>query len=188
MATRRHPSANKLNMNKRTFVPNMEYIANAVPATEHYTFEVDNMPAPGGAAVVGSFSPGPFGNNVVPDANNCAVHGVDYLGQPMTEQLTASTAGLKAFYRIDAITDGAALTWGDEYGLPYAAEADLSDADGTVTPEDSTDPPTAVTGDVRGTVVYAVEPDGATLKAITYQVGEPYHGLPQFYDPTVVGA
>lgn len=97
-----------------------------------------------------------------------SVHGRDYLGQKMSEELTlngtTAVVGLKAFKHIDLVEweDTAAVTidlgWGDKLGLPYKTRAvlreyedDVLAAAGTFVAPVTTDPATKSTGDPRGT-------------------------------------
>lgn len=101
------------------------------------------------------------------------VRGYDVYGYPMTETLTGATAGntatgLKAFKYIASITpagtlSGSAVTAGigTAFGLPLRVDAwgQLSGVQGTAaitsgntTVAVTTDPATATTGDVRGTI------------------------------------
>lgn len=98
------------------------------------------------------------------------VHGFDYLGQPMSEQLTLNGAipvlGVKAFRRISRVDFGAtaattiSLGWRDAFGIPYAyLDAGVDFIDGVkagaqgsfVVPALTAQ--TATTGDPRGLYV-----------------------------------
>ena len=93
-----------------------------------------------------------------------------------------AAAGLKAFKSIesiaiasagDATTNTLNLGWGDVLGLPYrlVQKADILrvyfngtvDNSATVVAADATDPATATTGDVRGTVDTASASDGSEV-------------------------
>jgi hypothetical protein len=98
------------------------------------------------------------------------VDGYDYLGQPMSENLTLNGAtpviGLKAFYTIRQVTTPlvAATTMnlgtGAKLGLPYKAGRTISEefaqvvvaTVGVLTAPVLTNPATATTGDPRGTL------------------------------------
>lgn len=150
-------------------------------------------PASGGAVVIGQpqsvgvATLAEWGQNVVASAAG-DVHGYDYLGQPMIETFGAGGAGAKAFMWVTKVTNAITLTWGLEYGLPYAAKSALTD---TLTVADQTTP-SATTGDPRGTVLFDTPADGATDYIFTYT---PYrtdvdagfvtmHGLRHYYPPS----
>lgn len=190
MPTNRHPQANDADLGRiNNYSDDVEFAAQ-VDGNSVYTVTMKNLAAHGGSAAAAGvvandgISPGPFGNNVVTD-KDCVIHGYDYLGQPMTESIdfSASAAGKKAFRKIVTVTDGATLTWGDEYGLPYAMASE-SDGDAVGTAAVTTDPATATTGDPRGTADWGTEPDGATDKTLTYTIDTsvPLFGVQHYSD------
>lgn len=145
-----------------------------------YAWEVDAdmLQETGDSVTVGVPTVSPCGQNVIFSAAATVV-GRDYLGQKMTETKAGSGAGAKAFAVVDSISAGT-LTWGVEYGLPFAGASD-ADADGAITAAVVTDPATALTGDVRGTVNFTANPDGATDKSFTYTCkSSNLHGVAQF--------
>lgn len=182
--TYRHPESNANDLGRINNYGEDIGFAGEVSLTDEVTVSFPNLAAHGGAITVGDLSPGPFGNNVITDTN-CAVHGYDWLGQPMSEEI-AIGAGAKAFKKVTSITDGASCTWGDEYGLPYKTTTSGDVGDGVITAADTTDPATINTGDPRGTVDFDAEPDGATDKSVVVTVAAPYHGVQQFSDPDAV--
>lgn len=180
MPDNRHPECNTNDLGRiNNYSDDIEF-AGQIDSNGVYTLKLKNLAAHGGAAAAGGLSPGPFGNNVIVAVANAMVHGWDWLGQPMSEKI-AIGAGKKAFRKIKEITDSATAVWGDEYGVPFnmASEAD-GDAVGTAA--DTTDPATNATGDPRGTLDFAVEPDGATDKEITYTTQTPLYGVQHFAD------
>lgn len=179
--TFRHPQVNGRDVGRINNYSSDVAFAGEVSLTSEVVVEFPDLAAHGGDIAVGDTSPGPFGNNVITDTN-CAVHGYDWLGQPMSEEIEVG-AGAKAFYKVTAITDSASCTWGDEYGLPYKTTSSGDVGDGVITPAVETDPATISTGDVRGTVDFDAEPDGATDKRVVVTVEAPYHGVQQFSDP-----
>jgi len=115
-----------------------------------------------------------FGRNITVTATLSAdsvvtIHGRDYLGQFMQENITANgtstVAGKKAFKHIDKVTTAAGtggtttdIGFGDVLGLPYktvgviaAFADDVVESAGTTVVAVTTDPQTATTGDPRGT-------------------------------------
>lgn len=108
------------------------------------------------------------------------IHGLDYLGQPMSETFegngTTPVAGNKAFKEVTSITSAAVsattidVGYGTKLGLPYAIGA-LAATDqymdgvvataGTFAAAVLTDPQTATTGDPRGTYIPNTAPNGA---------------------------
>lgn len=126
----------------------------------------------------------PFGQNITivlsgAGAGNVVVSGRDYLGQPMSEQITTNgatpVAGKKAFMWLDSIyipTIGAVtanIGWGSQLGMPYKATAVLEEVaagakatSGTLTAPVLTDPQTNTTGDPRGTYAPNTAFDGVT--------------------------
>lgn len=131
---------------------------------------------------------GRYGRNVTVVASGAAtskvtVHGTDYLGQPMSEELTlagaSAVAGKKAFKHINSVEYGATaattinLGWGNVLGLPYATKVlerelvnDGAPAQaGTVVTAVLTDQ-TATSGDPRGT--YA--PNGGVVADTNYKI------------------
>jgi len=124
------------------------------------------------------FTPLGAPTNVVMD-----VLGEDYLGQPVTERFTATTAtaqnGKKAFYRVLAVrtvtpTGGAVGakigTYGSDLGLPFKGSVEWAkEAGALIDPStafskwvapDLTDPATNVTGDPRGKFTATAAFDG----------------------------
>lgn len=178
------------------------------------TFVQDNTD---GAAATdsfgGSYPYGPgFGRNLQYVASGAStatvtVNGRDYLGQPMTEQVTLNGAtpvnGKKAFKYIDKITwtAGGAVTMNvgtnTGFGLPYKSENVLGEMSnharvatlGTLTAPDTTDPQTATTGDTRGTYVPNTTPDGAKILSAIFILDTSknaagnggLHGVAHFY-------
>jgi len=128
--------------------------------------------------------PEPFGRTVTVVASGAStatvtLNGYDYLGQPITEQLTLNGAtpvnGKKAFkyFRNVSYTATAATTMnigtGSGIGLPYKsirAQYETANqalvAAGTLTAPVLTDPQTATTGDPRGTYAPTTAFDGTT--------------------------
>lgn len=115
------------------------------------------------------------------------VQGLDYLGQPMTEQITLNGTtivnGTKAFRRITNIAYGATgattinVGWRDCFGLPYASQGDgvdytdgvRSGTQGTYLQRVATQ--TVTSGDPRGTWVPNQAANGSRKYSLTY---EPY--------------
>lgn len=133
---------------------------------------------------------GKFGRNVTVVASGAAtsdvtVHGFDYLGQPMTEELTLNgttpVLGVKAFARVTRVEAGvtAATTinvgWGNKLGLPYKIldaytvlknNAEPADADTIVVGSTATQ--TATSADPRGTL--NLHANNVTNGTNTYEV------------------
>lgn len=137
----------------------------------------------------------PYGRNVTATASGVpgatvtfTVVGKDYLGQPMKETFTITSAattgaGVKAFKTITSVSHDAnasnAVTgymgFGDVLGMPYkcvkilSEEADgvLEDTLGTLVGPVVTDPQTATTGDPRGTYNPQTTLDGSTVITVT---------------------
>lgn len=131
-------------------------------------------------------------------ALSCLVSGFDEYGVAISETLavtatgTAKTAnGKKAFKWIlsyaftsagDATADTAGIAWGNVLGLRYRA-SDLTsvmmnndgkpDGSATVVKADDTNPPTATTGDSRGTVTPNSAPDGTKTYAVWQVPSDP---------------
>jgi len=104
-------------------------------------------------------------------ANVITIRGADYLGQPVTENVTlngvTTVESKKAFKFVDSITVGAPVTasqtfnagWGTTLGLPWKVQRGAFEVAngqavgtlGTVTNPVLNDPQTATTGDPRGT-------------------------------------
>ena len=144
----------------------------------------DTIDADAGATTTLTFdkeADAPFGRNVqfaaaaavgVGETVEITVHGRDYLGQHMQENVsvahadgTTAVEGVKAFKHVDKfVHDGGGSVattisagWGPKLGLPYKTvnvEYELEDevkaAAGTLTAPVLTDPQTATTGDPRG--------------------------------------
>ncbi|MCB0247457.1 MAG: hypothetical protein KDI07_02685 [Anaerolineae bacterium] len=115
------------------------------------------------------------------------ITGYDYWKVKVVEQFTIAAAasagaGKKAFAYIESIaiysagditTDTVTVGWGDVLGLPYKLTAkadavrvffnDVLDDSATVVKADATDPATATTGDVRGTVDTNSASDGSAV-------------------------
>lgn len=126
-----------------------------------------------------------FGRNVQLVASGAyagvvTINGRDYLGQPMSEALTANGAtpvlGNKAFKYIDKVswvTTGAVtinLGIGAKLGLPYRMETVLSEtlggvnqSLGTLNTPDLTDPATSTTNDPRGTYICTAAMNGSNF-------------------------
>lgn len=182
--TNRHPQGNAVDLGRVNNFSSDVKFDGGVSVDGEYKLTFQEPPAVGEAAAAGDESPGPFGNNVVVDGN-CVVSGYDWLGQPMSEEV-ATGAGTKAFRKIAVISDGAAATWGSEFGLPYKTLQSGVIGDGTVTAADETDPATINTGDPRGTINFTDPADGETDKTLTYEPADPYYGIQQFSDFTAV--
>lgn len=110
------------------------------------------------------------------DAGDLTIHGHDYLGQPMSENITC-TAGTvetaKAFKTVSKLVAAAdlagnlTLKYGGEVGLPFVTRAILAEYDGntsqslgTLTAADAADPADADDGDPRGTYAIATTANG----------------------------
>ena len=133
---------------------------------------------------------GVVSHNTTTLAMTVTINGYDKYGVPMKETLTfpatatsVAVAGLKAFKYIYSYTITAAgnattntlnLGWGDVLGLPYVMDSltdviktwfnGVSEATApTVVAADTTDPATAVTGDVRGTIDTNSACDGSAI-------------------------
>lgn len=132
-------------------------------------------------------------------AMTIVVTGKDEYGAPLVESLaipatgtSQAVAGLKAFKEVDSIAITAAadaeantldMGWGDVLGLPYRLgfRADIlaiyQDAtlenSSTVVAADATDPATATTGDVRGTVVPTTACDGTNVYKVWMKIHDP---------------
>lgn len=137
---------------------------------------------------------GRWGRNVVASAA-VTVRGRDWLGQPMTEDVTAT--GKKAFFFIDSVLSvaggaGVNLGWGNVLGFPYAIiklTNELVDdaplAAGTLVaclPVGTVQ--TAITGDPRGTYLPAAGgiPNNARNVVVTgICMSGQLHGIPHFY-------
>lgn len=177
------------------YIPNMEFDANVdlqnlnrwnlgTPVTADADGILDGQDVSSAGSVYfadGDFNPlyshevmGRYGRNVTvvasgSDTDVVTVHGFDYLGQPMRENITLSgsspVAGKKAFARVTQIDflDQSGVTidvgWGNVLGLPYASVKMLAELvnkvvtgnAGTFTAAVTTNPQTATTGDPRGT-------------------------------------
>ena len=141
---------------------------------------------PGANMLLGGVIPDPYGRvlQIVASGANATVaiiDGWDYLGQPMTENLTLNgstlVVGNKAFKYIRQLTLPAAagtvnLGSSTRLGLPYKAlrvEWETADqvlaAAGTLTAASLVDPQTATTTDPRGSYAPTTTPDG--VKVIT---------------------
>jgi hypothetical protein len=170
------------NLSCNSRVPNLtpEGAPNVDNTSYLYQFHVegDQLQVTATSVVLGIPTKSPCGQNVIFSAAATIV-GRDYLGQIVTETRGSAGAGAKAFAVVTSISAGTA-TWGVEYGLPYAGASD-ADAGGAITAAVTTDPATATTGDVRGTVNYTANPDGATSKTFTYTCkSSNLHGVAQF--------
>lgn len=132
----------------------------------------------------------PYGRNLTYVASGAATStiltdGWDYLGQPMSEQVTLNGAtpvvGLKCFKYIRQITAGitAATTvnigFGSSLGIPYRAikvwteESNSAPATvGTLTAPVLTDPATVSTGEPRGSYVTNTALDGVKVITATF--------------------
>jgi len=117
------------------------------------------------------------------------VQGYDYLGQPMTEQITltsgASVQGLKAFAWVTSISFASAadtttvdVGWGNKFGLPFAGNAMATEVkNGAVAANAGTftaalanaTAATATNADTRGTYLpVTVIPDGTNTFEVHY--------------------
>lgn len=133
-----------------------------------------------------------YGRNIRLIASGAAtslvtIKGRDYLGQPMTENITltgaVSVVGVKAFKWIDSIIFALTASttvdvgWGARLGLPYRASGiDVETVDGvsgtlgTFTAGSLTDPQTATTADPRGLYTPNATPDGSKVIRAVMQV------------------
>ena len=144
-------------------------IVAAFTITGGVTIEVADM-----VGAVEGLSDAPWGRTVVVDASAagtplCTVHGFDYLGQAMSENITmagtTAVEGNKAFMRVTQFVVASGITgtfdagFLDELGLPYKTIAILEEIEdgapngtiGAVVVGVLTDPQVATTGDPRGT-------------------------------------
>lgn len=136
---------------------------------------------------IGTFD---IARNVVGAWTNAAVVtvvGTDIYGSLMSESSASGTAftGKKAFKTIISITPSVTVTAatfgsGDVLGLPHrvdanallaARAANAIDA-GTFVPADTTNPATAITGDVRGTFDPAVALNAANTVGVFYAIAD----------------
>lgn len=125
------------------------------------------------------------------------IFGLDYLGQPMSEDIVAAgagtVAGKKAFKEVVAISTAAVAAttinvgWGNVLGLPYAAGAFIDEFQDGVAAGAGTKvvailvAQTATTGDPRGTYLPAVACDGTKdLVLLIKAIEGDYHGLRHF--------
>lgn len=128
------------------------------------------------------------------------VHGLDYLGQPMSETFagngTTPVAGKKAFKEVTSFDSAlvAATTinigYGNVLGLPYAVGAiteeyvdGVAPTAGTKVVAVLTDPQTATTGDPRGSYTphASFVPNGARdIVLVGYAIEGDYHGIPHY--------
>jgi len=159
-----------------------------------------------------------FGQNVQAAASGATggdviieVHGRDYLGQAMVEQITVTNAdgtsavvGDKAFYWVDKLVhDGGAgnavtisVGFGTKLGMPYASQVveytlrnQVETTSGTFVAFDATDPATATSGDPRGTYIPNAAANGADNIKVWAKVTDwvndndngGLHGMPQYY-------
>lgn len=121
-----------------------------------------------------------FGRNLIVTSTDAdgvvTIHGRDYLNQPMTETITCSAntgTGKKAFKYVDRYVSVSnvgdfSLGSGEELGLPFVVSDIISEyANGvpasapTHVVAVTTDPATATTGDVRGTVTPTTTMNGS---------------------------
>lgn len=144
---------------------------------------------------------GKYGRNVTVVASGAAtslvtVRGVDYLGQPMTENFTLNgttpVVGKKAFKKVDSVEYAATAAttidvgWGALLGVPFAAivhAATFKDGGtATLTGRVTTDPQTATAGDPRGTYSFSNAPDGTRVFEVAYWADrENLHGIAHYY-------
>lgn len=128
----------------------------------------------------------PFGRTINIDSTDAdgvvIIHGEDYLGQRMSEQITASGGagtGAKAFKKVDMIESvsnvgDVNLDAGSGYGLPFcASELVRETVNGAAATEGSltaavTTTPSTTTGDVRGTYNPNTAGDGAKDIEVVY--------------------
>jgi len=128
----------------------------------------------------------PFGRTLAFDSTDAdgvfIVHGRDYLGQPMSQQVTCSLsagATTKAFKYVDRIysvsnVGDLNIDAGSGFGLPFCASElvretvdGVASTEGTLTAAVSTTPSTT-TGDVRGTFNPNTATDGAKDIEVVY--------------------
>lgn len=127
--------------------------------------------------------------NVVAAWTNTAVltiEGEDQYGQRMIETSASGTShtGKKAFKKITRVTPSANITGltvgsGNVIGLPHrvdrgqliVAKTNNGTDAATFVPADTTTP-SATTGDVRGTVDFATDPDGSNAYAVFYRIAD----------------
>jgi hypothetical protein len=147
-----------------------------------------------GGAVSSTFRPatmmGRYGRNLTIILSGAGtpvvtVYGKDYLGQPMSENITAtgaaSKAGVKAFYTVDTFTSALvasttlSIGFGLSFGLPYATlkmnEEWVDDAvptAGAITLYTATQ--TATSADPRGLYTPNAAPNGARVYTIITRV------------------
>lgn len=117
-------------------------------------------------------------------------YGTDYYGEAIAEHIpiastTVASQGNKAFKTVTAavalgtVTIGVSIGSGNKFGLPFALDgiwgiqsfyADTTEelSSATVVPRVTTDPATATTGDVRGTIVPNTTPDGSVIFRVTF--------------------
>ncbi len=118
----------------------------------------------------------------------CTVVGTDEYGSIVTESSASGTSmtGKKAFKTITAVTfnadvTGATVGSGVVIGLPVRVDLNgllvmlMDSAATTVTfaAAVTTDPATATTGDVRGTVVFASAPNASRAYALLVKIADP---------------
>ena len=153
-------------------IANATGLLNAVADASTYTL-ANMTTVTGFNATTGELNDVPWGRCLQVVASGACtsvvtIKGYDYLGQPMSEDITANgntpVIGVKAFKWIlsIAITEGGSSTlnvgWTDKLGLPYATQGveaewgnGLNQSTGTLVASVMTDPQTATTVDPRGT-------------------------------------
>ncbi len=148
----------------------LDDIIDGVTVTSGVTIDIDEF-----IGAVVAVADAPWGRTVEIDASAAGspivlIHGFDYLGQKMTESITANgttpVLGLKAFMRVTQVVVATGITgtidvgFSTKLGLPYKTvkvEAEIEDgvmaSAGTLAAPVLTDPQTTTTGDPRGTYI-----------------------------------
>ncbi len=171
--------------------------------TMPFTFTLDGALVTDGVAILD------FPRNIVIDNDSAStsvitVTGTDKYGAPLVENITTNgttlVKGKKAFKTVTSVTTATDTTGvltvgsGDILGLPFALdtvgdlflanEAGIVATIGTVVAAVTTNPATAITGDVRGTYVATDTLDGAaTIVVYYFPKGRKTitgYGVPQF--------
>lgn len=174
-------------------------VANAVVASQDLTA----LGVFSGAGITGGSVTFVTPRNVVAAWTGAAVitvTGTDEYGSIVKESSASGTSltGKKAFKTVTAVTvsaDVTALTvgFGVVIGLPYRCDANqmiVKNMDGAITTATfvaavTTDPATATTGDVRGTLTFGSAPDATRVYSVLFKVADPSsktgaYGIKQF--------